>query len=141
MKNSRFIPVLMLLGVLALIGTFVIGDSYHPGPQDERYDTSIAVTITDNNGTATWANVVGWARLTSVGVALTDSLTDSTNTIQVIRAEGVTEDIAVIEGDGSSFRWTALNRNDVVLRDGDTVAIGMTVITNGGGVAYLNMDL
>ena len=133
-----------LLPIFALLGYFVAiagaQTSYTEGPNIDYPNRIAAVQFADAVGTSTWANT-GWTRLTSVSVAMTNSLTSSTNTISVVRSEGVTEALAVVTGDGSSFRWSALNDMDVILRPGDSVSVSMTETNNGGGYIYLNMEL
>lgn len=139
----KTIGLSILAGLLLSLGilyTTFAQTNYSDGPNVDYPNRIASIPVTDGTGTNTWANT-SWTRLCSVGVALTNSLTASTNTISVVRSEGVTEDLAVITGDGSSFRWSALNDMDVVIRPGDSVKVSMTETNSGGGYIYLNMEL
>lgn len=126
---------LVLIAALAIAAT-----THSEGPSRDYPNRVVAIGFDNNVGTSTWVNT-SWTRLASVGVAMTNSLSSTTNKISVVRTEGVTEDLATITGDMSSFRWSALTDMDVILRPGDTLKITMSVITNGGGYVYANLEL
>ena len=126
---------LMIIAIITLAQT-----NYTEAPPRDYPNRIASIGFADAVGTSTWVNS-GFTRLTSVAVAMTNSLTASTNKVSIIRSEGVTEDLATIVGDGSSFRWTALNDMDVILRPADTISVSMTETNSGGGYIYFNMEL
>jgi hypothetical protein len=115
---------------------------FFPGPGDnETYpDVLVTLDLGVGAGTVSWTNTLGWTRMASASYAAPTAIA-STVTVSVVRsAESVTDIIAsIVSTNATSFRWSALTLNDVVVRYGDVVAITSSD-SSTNGVAFLSLE-
>jgi hypothetical protein len=125
-----------------LLGLAYLGNAAQfngPGDNETYPDTLITVNYPAGTNTVAWTNTLGWTRMVSVGLAMKASIA-TTATVTVVRsAEGVNDIIATIDATAESFRWTALNQNDVIVRHGDVVEVGSTD-TSTNGTVFISLD-
>ena len=144
MKRQRTFALLIVLLIITSVGLLSRAQTtYTIGPSSTSPDSIASVKLTNAATSVTWSNAnFGWTRLVSASLALTNSIV-STTEFAVVRSEGVVDIIATIglTNSVSSYRWTALNQNDVIIRLGDRIRVSVDPESGTtGGFVYLSFD-
>lgn len=131
MKN-----VFACIGALALL-VLVVGWSGSLRPSGGDFQSLAAQSLGTGTGTVDYtAN--SWQRLHSVSCGIGVE-TAVIFTAVVHRTEGYVDRIATIDDTADSFRWSALNDNDVILRPGDRLSVGVSD-TGAEGTVWLSLS-